>query len=868
MDRANNLQRPTCSHYGSGTESRPTTAGRPTCRHLALFLSLLSAILFVSSAPVLAGTATGRIAGVLKDPSGAVVPGGQVAIKTLESGATTSTTSDAEGRYAFDAVPVGRYDVSAVASGFAASVHEGVTVSDGGVTTIGFELSISRSTTEVSVTGQAITADSETIVPARARTSDTASLVASIPGVSLYGNGGVSSLPAIHGMADDKVRVTVDGMSLVSACANHMNPPLSYMDPTNVGGIKVFAGITPVSAGGDGIGGSISVNSPEPIFAVAGQGSLLRGEAGTFYRSNGSGYGTNLGFTVAGEDLSMSYNGSIAYSGNYTAAADFRAAGPAASGKGWLAGNEVGSSRYESQNHALVLALRHKDHLVELGLGFQNIPYQGFPTQRMDMTSNRNIRANLRYSGQYKWGVLETLVYGDFTRHKMDFGNDKQYFYGSASTILAPGMPMNTKGLNLGALVQADILLSGRDVLRVGFEAQRYRLDDWWPPSPSVLPPGYTSGGMAPDTFVNIRNGQRDRIDVFSEWEARWNPRWTTLLGARSDTVLMNTGPVQGYNSGMMYNGPPLYPATTFNASDRKRTDANFDVTALVRYAPRATLEFDVGYARKTHSPNIYERYAWSPNTMVMEMINFAGDGNYYVGSLSLKPEVAHTASVTAIWHDRTKEKRAISVTPYVTYVQDYINAIRCPTAVCGSSAAVIANLTAKTGFVYLQFANQPARLYGVDVSGQSVLAKTAYGSFTATAVVNVVGGENRATSDNLYNIMPASANLAVVHKSGKWTNTVEELLIDAKANVAQVRNELKTGGYALLNLRTGYDLRKVRFDAGVENVLNKFYAAPLGGAYVGQGPTMSGSAIPWGIPVPGKGRSLYIGMTVRFSTD
>ena len=363
---------------------------------------------------------------------------------------------------------------------------------------------------------------------------------------------------------------------------------------------------------------------------------------------------------------------------------------------------------------------------------------------------------------------METRIYGDYTRHKMDFANDKQFFYGSAATILAPGMPMDTKGMNLGALVKADIPLSNRDTLRVGFEAQRYRLNDWWPPSPSVLPPGYTTGGMAPNTFVNINNGQRDRIGVFAEWEARWNPQWISLLGVRSDTVMMNTGTVQGYNNGMMYNGAPLYPATTFNARDRKRTDNNIDVTALSRYTPGATLDFEAGYAMKTRSPNLYERYAWSTNTMAMEMINFAGDGNYYIGNLDLKPEVAHTLSATANWHAAAKEQWGIAITPYYTYVQDYIDARRCPTTVCGSSAAVIASATATTGFVYLQFVNQSAKLYGIDVSGHSVLAKTSgYGSFTATGVLNVVRGENRTTGDNLYNIMPVNAKLAVIHKVG-----------------------------------------------------------------------------------------------------
>ena len=39
----------------------------------------------------------------------------------------------------------------------------------------------------------------------------------------------------------------------------------------------------------------------------------------------------------------------------------------------------------------------------------------------------------------------------------------------------------------------------------------------------------------------------------------------------------------------------------------------------------------------------------------------------------------------------------------------------------------------------------------------------------------------------------------------GSWTNTIEEQLVGSKKNVSQVRDELRTGGYGLLNLRTSY---------------------------------------------------------------
>ena len=78
------------------------------------------------------------------------------------------------------------------------------------------------------------TVGTETVQFLRPATSDTASLLRDVPGVSLYGAGGVSSLPSIRGLADDRLRIKVDGMDLIASCPNHMNPPLSYIDPSNI----------------------------------------------------------------------------------------------------------------------------------------------------------------------------------------------------------------------------------------------------------------------------------------------------------------------------------------------------------------------------------------------------------------------------------------------------------------------------------------------------------------------------------------------------------------------------------------------------------------------------------------------------------
>ncbi|MBD3817238.1 MAG: TonB-dependent receptor plug domain-containing protein, partial [Halothiobacillus sp.] len=284
----------------------------------------------------------------------------------------------------------------------------------------------------------------EQIKAARAATSDSARLLADFPGVSLFSAGGVSALPIIHGLADDRLRTQVDGMDLIAACPNHMNSPLSYIDPTNVGQVRVYTGVVPVTVGGDSIGGTIEVDSPDPIFAKPGEGTVTHGEIGGFYRSNGRAYGGNLAATLATRNFSLSYRGSTAQSDNYKAGGDFKPAGWSSTApkdistgiSHWLEGDTVGSSAYKSRNHELSVAYQNDagTQMVELGVGIQRIPYENYPNQRMDMTQNNSTQFNLHYKGQFDWGTLDARAYHQHVRHKMNFGEDRQFWY-----MTAPG---------------------------------------------------------------------------------------------------------------------------------------------------------------------------------------------------------------------------------------------------------------------------------------------------------------------------------------------------------------------------------------------------------------------------------------------
>lgn len=694
--------------------------------------------------------------------------------------------------------------------------------------------------------------DEKNLVHMRTRTSDTASLLENEPGVSLYRAGGVSSLPAIHGLADDRIRIKVDGVDLVSACANHMNPPLSYIDPSNVASIRTFAGIAPVSLGGDSIAGTIAVESAGPEFAQAGDALLAKGRIGTFYRSNNQARGVNLSATLASDKFSARYTGSLVDADNYRAGGNFKRTA-AAPGPASL--KEVGSSYYRAENHALAFALRQDNHLMELKLAFQNIPEQGFPNQRMDMTDNDSHQVNLRYTGQFDWGQLVARAWHEKTRHKMNFGEDKVYLYSNMGMPVA-GMPMDTEGRNTGLSLKGDIILSQRDILRVGAEYQRYRLDDWWDPVAN------SGNMMGPNTFWNINGGQRDRYAVFGEWEARWNTEWTTQLGLRHETVRMDADRIQGYsNTGMMSYGNPNNPTSipgAFNAADRSQTDQNLDLTALASYKPGNTSSYEAGFAIKTRSPNLYERYTWSyNNSMVMNMNNWVGDGNGYVGNLNLSPEIAKTFSLSGDWHDAAKDQWQVRLTPYYSHVTNYIDAVSCATV--GKACPARAD-----GFSNLTLANQTARLYGADLSGKLSLGGNDWGRFELRSIVNYVRGKNLESDDDLYNIMPLNARVALDHRLGAWQNTLESRLVSRKDQVEAVRNERATPGFALLNYYSSYTFKQAKFDFGIENLFDRKYYDPLGGAYLGQGATM-GTGVAAGTRVPGMGRSINVGLTLNF---
>src|ERR1700675_1472464 len=124
--------------------------------HLMLLLVVLMAALRVGAQT----STTGDIAGVVTDPTAAVVPGAPITLKNVDTGSSTSTTTNAQGSYNFSLLQPGNYSVSANAAGFQ-KVIKTVTVILGTSTTVNLQLSVSSQNEVLDVTDQASAVQTE-----------------------------------------------------------------------------------------------------------------------------------------------------------------------------------------------------------------------------------------------------------------------------------------------------------------------------------------------------------------------------------------------------------------------------------------------------------------------------------------------------------------------------------------------------------------------------------------------------------------------------------------------------------------------------------------------------------------------------------
>jgi hypothetical protein len=125
---------------------------RFSVRFLCVVVLLIAA---VPAGRLFAQGALGSISGNVVDASGGAVPGAEVTVRNVDTGAVRTATSGVSGSFTFPQLPSGNYTVSGELSGFSPAKITNVTVSVGGDATVRLKLDPAGVQASVTVSSEA-----------------------------------------------------------------------------------------------------------------------------------------------------------------------------------------------------------------------------------------------------------------------------------------------------------------------------------------------------------------------------------------------------------------------------------------------------------------------------------------------------------------------------------------------------------------------------------------------------------------------------------------------------------------------------------------------------------------------------------------
>src|SRR5262249_18651716 len=174
--------------------------------------------------PAMAQVDQGRIAGTVKDQTGAVIPGVEINIKNDRTGEERMVVSGDKGEYLAVALKPSQYSVSAELSGFAKAEAAGVQLVVGQTLTLDFTLKPSGVTQEVTVAADAAEVQIETSTASLGANVDTrevaslpingrqlSQLYLQAPGAQNTGNGQYGDI-RFNGRATEQNAIRYDGI--------------------------------------------------------------------------------------------------------------------------------------------------------------------------------------------------------------------------------------------------------------------------------------------------------------------------------------------------------------------------------------------------------------------------------------------------------------------------------------------------------------------------------------------------------------------------------------------------------------------------------------------------------------------------------
>jgi hypothetical protein len=142
----------------SGIENAPHQI--PALKRKTAAALLLIAMAFLLSAKLIAGV-DASISGTVKDPSAAIVSGATVRAINVDTGVTSTQTTNAQGFYSFPSLTLGHYTIEVAQNGFRAYRQTGLVLDVNSALTVDVTLQVGEASQKVEVSSSALHVDTE-----------------------------------------------------------------------------------------------------------------------------------------------------------------------------------------------------------------------------------------------------------------------------------------------------------------------------------------------------------------------------------------------------------------------------------------------------------------------------------------------------------------------------------------------------------------------------------------------------------------------------------------------------------------------------------------------------------------------------------
>ena len=583
-----------------------------------------------------------------------------------------------------------------------------------------------------------------------------------VPGADLLSRANFAQEPVIRGLSGGQIGLVIDGMPVIGACVDKMDPSTSYVEADNLQRLELSKGGFDLTNSSQ-IGGTINLVTAKPNFDEPFGLNAAMGYSSAAFGRNGR-VAANIAHKGAAVRASYTYRD----------AGDF------------LPGNgvRIAESGFRKNNYKLDYAQKlSMAHKLSASMLVDNAWDVGYPVLLMDATLAKARIYSLTHEHHSMHGLLEhweSKIYRTTVNHWMDdFGRD----VARRTVMRAMNMPMHGSTETIGGRSMIQLRKSTQK-LGITLEAfQTKSFGDMWM---------FSQFESIADMYllnlgdVRVRTGAA-AIDYSLPLGALWTARVNGRLEISPRTV---TNPQAA-----------AVLAGHWGEENIDRRYAQGSASLSLQYVWKRMTRFRVSFAHVSRLPTHIENYG-------MYVYNYV-DGYFYTGNPNLKPERSSQAEIGI---EHASKGLILRSSVYANYIDNYI---------MGRSDASLPSASSTLRFRLYDNA-RAAVLLGGELSGIAIIGQR----FEVAATASYTWGQNLELEEPLYLIPPLTSTVSLRYTRSRSFSEIETRMAMPQNRVARiVAQEDGTDGYLTVNLRNrttiGYG---VSVESALENVFNAYY--------------------------------------------